>query len=144
MAEIVKDPVFGEMKYKHRWIKKNKIHLLGADRNVNIIALAYSGESICDEQRTAYTEFKNKLNKIEDKLSEAIVQYIKDHRKEIQEHYDNLDSPGEAIALVKPEAIMFSRDGKVVIMCNVAWDEENGIGVMVIPDLIIDLQDAFL
>lgn len=144
MADSINDVVFGNMEYKHRWIKKEEVFLLGRDRRLNIVAAAYSGELICDEQRESYKNFKKDCEKISERIPGLIAEYVESHRKEIKEHYDSLGKTDEAIKLVTPTSILFTRDGKAVIMCNVSWDEENGIGIEVIPEYMVDVQDAFL
>lgn len=144
MGEIVKDTVFGEMEYKHRWIKQEVISLLGKDRKLNIIALAYSGDQICDEQRTAYTKFKEKIDKINRRIPDMIEEYVENHIEDIAEHFTEIESSQDVIAYVIPKSVMFARDGKTVIMCDVKWDEENGIGIEVAPEYKVDVQDVFL
>ncbi|SDV99331.1 hypothetical protein SAMN04487759_10176 [Kandleria vitulina] len=144
MSEKVKDSVFGEMEYKHRWIKKENITLIDKEYTLNIIASAYTGDKICDEQRKAYTAFKGKLDKISRRMPGMIEEYVEDHKNEIVEHFPEIGNPAEAIKYVTPISVVFTRDGKTIIMCNVAWDEENGIGIEVTPKYYVDLQDAFL
>ncbi len=144
MSEKVKDSVFGEMEYKHRWIKKENITLLDKEYSLNIIASAYTGDQICDAQRDAYTAFTGKLDKISRRMPGMIEEYVEIHKAEIDEHFPEIGEPAEAIKFVKPVSVVFARDGKTVIMCNVAWDEENGIGIEVAPKYTVDLQDAFL
>lgn len=144
MSEKVKDSVFGEMEYKHRWIKKENINLLDKELSLNIIASAYTGDQICDAQREAYTAFKGKLDKVSRRMPGMIEEYVEIHKAEIAEHFPEIGEPADAIKYVKPVSVMFARDGKTVIMCNVAWDEENGIGIEVAPEYKVDLQDAFL
>lgn len=144
MSEKVKDSVFGEMEYKHRWIKKENINLLDKEFSLSIIASAYTGDQICDAQREAYTAFKGKLDKVSRRMPGMIEEYVEIHKAEIAEHFPEICEPADAIKYVKPVSVMFARDGKTVIMCNVAWDEENGIGIEVAPEYKVDLQDAFL
>lgn len=144
MSEIVNDPCFGEMEYKHRWIKKEKITLMDKDYNLNIIALAYTGDQICDEQRAAYKTFKGKVDKISRRMRGMIEEYVEAHKDEIAEHFPYIGDPKEAVKFVNPISIMFARDGKTVIMCNVDWDVENGIGIEVAPEYKVDVQDVFL
>ncbi len=144
MSEIVKDAVFGEMEYKHRWIKKEKIMLMDKEYNLNIIASAYSGDQICDEQREAYKSFKGKLDKISRRMPGMVEEYVEIHKTDIEEHFPEIGEPNKAIKYVKPVSVIFARDGKTIIMCNTDWDEENGIGVEVSPEYRVDIQDAFI
>ncbi len=144
MSDIVKDPVFGEMEYKHRWIKKESIVLMDKEYKLNIIALAYTGDQICDEQREAYKSFMGKLDKISRRMPGMIEEYIEVHKTEIEEHFPEIGAAEEAIKFVEPISVMFARDGKTVIMCNVEWDQENGVGIEVSPKYKVDIQDSFL
>lgn len=144
MSEMIKDSVFGEMEYKHRWIKKEKISLLDKEITLNIIASAYTGEQICDEQRDAYKAFKGKLDKVSRRMPGMVEEYVEIHKDEIMEHFPEIGNPSEAIKYVKPVSVVFARDGKTVIMCNAEWDEENGIGIEVAPEYKVGLQDDFL
>ena len=144
MADKINDPVFGEMEYKHRWIKKEKITLLDKEYDLSIIAVAYSGDQICDEQRNAYTAFKGKLEKISRRMPGMVEEYVEVNKSDIEEHFAGIGNPEDAIKFVKPVSVMFARDGKTVIMCNVEWDEENGIGIEVAPEYKVGLQDTFL
>lgn len=144
MSEKIVDSVFGEMEYKHRWIKKESVFLMDKEYNINIIASAYTGDQICDKQREAYKAFKGKLDKISKRMPGMIEEYVEIHKNDIAEHFPEIGSPEEAVKFIKPVSVMFDRDGMTVIMCNVAWDEENGIGIEVAPEYKVDLQDAFL
>ena len=144
MGEKIIDDVFGEMEYKHRWVKKENITLLDKEHNLNIIAAAYTGERICDEQRKAYIAFKDKLDKISRRMPGMIEEYVEVHKAEIMEHFQEIGEPENAIKFVNPVSVLFARDGKTVIMCNAEWDEENGIGIEVSPKYMVDMQDTFL
>ena len=144
MSKKIVDSVFGEMEYKHRWIKKESIFLMDKEYNLNIVALAYTGDQICDEQREAYKAFKDKICKISNRMPGMIEEYVEVHEADIAEHFPEIGKSEEAVKFVKPVSVVFARDGKTVIMCNTAWDEENGIGIEVSPEYKVDLQDAFL
>lgn len=144
MSQTVNDSVFGEMEYSHRWIKEESISLMGNDYKLNIIALAYKGDSICDEQREAYIKFKEKIDKISKRLPGMVEEYVDIHKIEIEEYFFEIGDPEEAIKYVRPVSVVFDRKGKTIIMCDVEWDKENGIGIEVTPEYLIDLQDAFI
>ena len=144
MSDRINDTIFGTMEYKHGWIKKEKIILMGKEYELKIIASAFTGDQICDNQREAYKNFKAKLDKISRRIPVALDEYVEIHKAEIEEHFSEIGDPEEAIKYVNPVSVLFDRDGKTVIMCDVDWDEENGLGIEVYPKYKIDLQDAFL
>lgn len=77
-------------------------------------------------------------------MPQLVFEYVKAHKTEIEEYYDWPQNAERSEMLVTPTTILFARDGKVVILCNVPWDEENGIGIGIMPEYRNDLQDVFL
>ncbi len=144
MPEMVKDPVFGEMEYKHRWVKKEKLMLLGKEREIKIIAAAYTGDEICDAQRNACMRFRREQEEIERKLPELIADYYEKNRAVIEEHYRAPEEGTDPTALVKPVSLLFDRNGRAVILCDTDWDQESGIGIELFPEVKVDIQEVFL
>ncbi len=141
---MLNDPVFGAMEYRYAWVKKETISLLDKEYNLTLTVSAYTGDGICDNQREAYKDFKGKLDKISSRMPGMVADYAETHWAEIKEHFSDLENPDEAVSFVTPVSVLFTRDGKIVIMCDAAWDEENGIGIEVRPEWKVDLQDVFL
>ncbi len=138
MNDIIKDKVFGDMIYKHRWVKneKEKIELFGKTWDMNVVASAYTGEQICQEQRESYKFFKKRREQLLKKIPELLQEYVKKHvPAEVEQ---------SVCSLIRPKTILFDRNGMIVILCDAAWDEENGIGIELKPKQFIDVQDAFL
>lgn len=143
MEKNIVDQVFGEMEYKHRWVKRQQVQFFGKPSEVQIVAAAYTGQEICEEQRKSYQYFQENQEKILKVFSEKLQSYVDDNTKMISEYYD-LKQGTESDKLVTPKTIYFDRDGKVVVLCDVKWDEENGLGVEVYPEIQIGRQDEFL
>ena len=58
MNRIINDPKFGEMIYKHRWQKNEKIAFLDKEVEITIVAKAYSNSPITENQQNSYIYFK--------------------------------------------------------------------------------------
>lgn len=138
MNEIIKDKVFGDMIYKHRWVKivKERLKLFEKTWDINVVASAYTGEQICKEQRESYKYFQRNREQLLKKVPELLREYVKKHVPSVAEQSDS--------SMIQPKTILFDRNGMIVILCDAAWDEENGIGIELKPKLYIDVQDAFL
>lgn len=60
MDTICVDAVFGEMLYKYRWYKEQSETIFGKDYVITVVAKAYLGKPITDEQRIAYQQYTEK------------------------------------------------------------------------------------
>lgn len=146
MSDIVKDRIFGEMCYKHAWIKMQEVMLFGKRWQIKIMAAAYTGERICEEQRLGYCYFGENLSEISGQCTDILLQYVSTHRDDFSARYPRMkDLRKETIAeFVSPRTALFAREGSVILLFDVRWDEENGIGIEVYPDVRVGLQDDFL
>ena len=146
MGTTVKDRAFGEMEYKHGWVKKQEVTLQGKIYNLTIRASAYTGEKICEEQRGGYRYFKDNVRKISDLCGEQIIGYVKAHMDDLAVNFPAIAeiSANNLSEYVTPRTVLFGRDGSVVLLYDAKWDEENGLGVEVYPEVKVGQQDEFL
>lgn len=146
MISTVKDRVFGEMEYKHAWIKLQGISLFGKEWQMKVMADAYTGERICEEQRYGYRYFLKHLPELSEQCTDEILKYVRVHQEAIFAWYPEIEKmTRKSLAdFVTPRTALFTREGLVILLLDAVWDEENGIGVEVYPKIRADLQDAFL
>lgn len=145
--DMLNDNVFRQMEYHHRWVKDEFINIWGKRIKIKIVAKAYKKKPITDAQRESYKFFKSNLAQISQKTEELICSYVKDNYKEIQTYWSNAKIYNAAKdfgddLLIK--TAMFEQDGTIVLLCDVAWDIENGLGIKIFPEYVIGLQDLFL
>ena len=142
----VRDRTFGKMEYKHGWLKTQEVNLHGKNWNLKIRAAAYTGEKICEEQRSGYRYFNDNIQRISEVCSEEIVKYVKEHTADIVGILPAIKDIDESTVscFVTPSTVLFDRDGSVVLLYDAKWDEDNGIGIEVHPKVKIGLQDEFL
>ena len=138
MDKKCKDPIFGEMTYKHIWQKTETINMFGKKFDVTISASAYSEKPITKEQQDSYKNFKENELKILNKLELKITEYINSNKEDISVNSQDLSE------LLTPQILLFNQDGETIFLFDCVWDIEHGIGVNITSDYEIGSQDMFL
>ena len=141
------DVVFGEMSYKHRWYKKQNIELFGKPWEMTIVAKAYTGKAITENQQKSYSLFIKKEKEYVDLIAEAIKTYVNTNVQELAEAWVSartIEDNDDIAQIVTPKTLLFKQDGTTVMLFDCVWDVEGGIGVKIIPKLDIGSQDIFL
>lgn len=141
------DTVFGEMKYKYRWYKMDILNMFGKDWTITVAAKAYSGKPITNEQRESYKWFKNNYDYICKRFTDSLKCYINQNCEQmamtwIGARMINYDT--ELCQIVVPKTLLFKQDGSIIILFDCVWDPEHGLGIQILPELVIGSQDTFL
>ncbi len=147
METIRKDRVFGEMVYKHRWYKQQMVLMFGKSWHIKVVAKAYSGKPITEEQRKAYRIFSEKEEKILKSAEEKLKFYVNDNLEEIsmnQNKIKKIEHVGELEQIVTPTSLLFKQDGTPILLFDCVWDPENGVAVKLFPEMVVGPQDVFL
>lgn len=144
---MVDDSIFGKMVYKHGWVKTDSISFWGKRQSVIIAAKAYQNRPITKEEQDSYQWFQENIEEISQRSAKEIILYVNRNYKnwkmewpEAHGFHDVNDVAG-VIHLTK---ILFQRDGTILLLCEVPWDEENGMAVKVYPSFAVGPQDLFL
>ena len=146
MDVTVTDSVFGEMTYKHRWFKFEILNIFGENFSVNIVAKAFSGKSITDEQREAYAWFKENFAKVDTVMTELATSYINENCQEFAVYWSGarmVNSASDLAQILTPKSVIFAKDGGILVLFDCPWDE-HGIAIQLKPDVDIGSQDMFL
>lgn len=141
------DPVFGQMSYKHRWYKLDTISLFETEWSISIVAKAYSGKLITDQQRDSYKRFLDESNEIADNVSALIIKYINSNCEELAATWAGsrmVNDAKDLIGIVRPTSLLFKQDGTALFLFDCVWDEEHGLAVQLFPAYEVGSQDAFL
>lgn len=141
------DSVFGEMTYKHRWFKKERVGLFGQTWDLTIAAKAYSGKPITDAQRSSYTDFHTNEKEYATQTAKLIMQYINDNCEKFSPTWfgaRKVSSEVELSEIVVPRTMLFKPDGTTLILLDCPWDEEHGLAVQLSPEYAVGSQDLFL
>lgn len=146
MEVTVKDEIFGEMNYKHRWFKTETLNIFGHDFPITIVAKAFSGKPITEEQRAAYKWFKENLSKNDSIMTELAINYINDNCQEFASYWRGarmVNAASDLAQILTPRTILFSKEGGVLVLIDCPWDE-HGIAIQLKPEVDIGCQDSFL
>lgn len=143
MDNKCKDPVFGDMIYKHRWQKTETIKMFEREWDITVAAKAYSNKPISVEQQISYESYKNNEEKTIRRLSVKIAEYVESFSSELEAEGIKVYSFKDLSKAVKPKTLLFRQDGTAVMLLDFVPDEEHGIGVD-LASLEIGSQDLFL
>ncbi|MBD5472523.1 MAG: hypothetical protein HDR20_06395 [Lachnospiraceae bacterium] len=141
------DAVFGEMTYRHRWYKEQEISIFGQTWNITVAAKAYSGKAITNEQQDSYVKFMENERKYIEVIENELKNYVNNNLRELAEYWATaryVDSKEDLAQMVTPKTLLFKQDGTVVLLLDCVWDVESGVGVKIIPEVSIGVQDLFL
>jgi hypothetical protein len=147
---IKNDAVFGELEYDYGWTKNTTIEFC---RKSYDIALIVDGEEdgIFDkEQYEAYNSLVKNWEQLQQNLLQSILEYYKKERHELGydiefnvnypliEKIDKLLEMINLVGITIPYGICFEgRDIGIIFDCT--WDIENGLGIRLIDENIIEV-----
>jgi len=135
MSNVI-DSTFGEMEYKHGWVKEQRMMLWGTVRDIKIKATAYTGQKILQAQRDSYKSFIENIAAISARSLELVADYLKKNYE--KGDYESVKK------LVRPRGVLFKRDGSYGILCDFALDESHGLVICIVPKEEVGMQDIFL
>lgn len=141
--KVIDHQAFGEMEYDYGWRKEKYVPFLNDSCKVEILVRAYSDRPILDNQREGYKYFVENHEKINSELPKLIQRYIDEYKEDIRLYYPEIDNITNLSDIIKPTSLLFNRDGSVIFLCDVPWDEK-GLGIQVFPEYKIDIQDVFI
>lgn len=147
MEKVCTDPVFGTMIYQHQWYKHEPRVLLGKKYDLKIVAQAYRGNAITDEERNGYHYIKEHWNALQEDIWKALSDYMSDNVQDISPYcpeIQQVSTQEDFTKLVMPKTLLCQLDGSVILLLDCIWDEENGIGVQLYPHIEVADQDSFL
>ncbi len=135
------DNVFGEMIYDHSWERKETLSFFGKELNIKIVAEAYSGQDILEIQKELYKRYMAEVSEYTRLIPDALLEYYFNSYDAISSDIDIPEqinkeniTKDKIVKLVRVTSLYFSRDGKYGYLCDCAWDEENGICIVLSGD----------
>lgn len=120
----MKDNVFGEMQFNVGWCKMETIELWGNLYTFKIRTSSMVDEIPSERQQQAYLSFKNNLKEVSDKTLAPVNDFLSNNLEEILEEFGQ-PLPKNLTDLLIPNQVLFFKNGKVAIIFDVAWTDEN-------------------
>lgn len=151
------DSVFGELEFNFAWTGECKIDFCGQDYDVAIVVSGDEAEEFEAGQYDAYRAFLDKWQILQPEILDTILQYYANKRNELgynieqNENYPEINDTDDLLNHIKiagiivPYADMF--DGRSMgITFDCTWDEENGVGVCLRNEKIVEVgyQDVVM
>lgn len=144
------DSVFGELEYNYIWSKDTTINFLGKETMIALIVKGDEDGKFDEEQYIAYKSLMEKWDELQESFLQPILDYYKQTRYELgydiefNENYplietiDKLLENIKLVGIVIPYAGSFEgRDIGITFDCT--WDEENGLGIRVVNEKVIEV-----
>ena len=128
--EILKEPF-----YNFGWFYEKTITFFGKENNIKVDFEAYpETEQINQTQKDSFLRFYENIAD----LSKAAENQLNDYITKYVEGIYTIDKD------VQLTEVLINSDGELILLCEVAWDIENGLGIKIFPEIEIGPQDTFL
>ncbi|URZ14853.1 DUF6985 domain-containing protein [Clostridium felsineum] len=147
---MINDSIFGEIEYDYIWSKNSKINFLNKEVDIMLIIAGDDDGKFEGGQYEAYQVLINYWNSIQKTLLKPILDYYKERRKELgydiefNEYYPEINSTKELLNYITlvgikvPYANIYG-GRSIGISFDCTWDEENGVGVRLNNEQVIEV-----
>ncbi len=124
------DKELGILTFDYGWIKRDKIQFLNQVYDIQYVFEAYNSEDdITEKQRESALQFSQKQIDYEQKISASFQYYIEKNR---------------CIGNFIPKTLLFKRNGDLGLLGECDWDIEDGLVIIIRPEIKIGPQNIFL
>ncbi|URZ08133.1 DUF6985 domain-containing protein [Clostridium felsineum] len=147
---MINDSIFGEIEYDYIWSRNSKINFLNKEVDIMLIIAGEDDGKFEGGQYEAYQVLINYWNSIQKTLLKPILDYYKERRKELgydiefNEYYPEINSTKELLNYITlvgikvPYANIYG-GRSIGISFDCTWDEENGVGVRLNNEQVIEV-----
>lgn len=129
MKEI-KDKVFGELKFRYGWKKEEKLNLWGKEYSVQCTIYIGEDEEISEKARESYKSYKE----VEKKIDKILEEHISEIDRDILDAKEKM----------RPMTIAFYNNGDSGVIFECDWDLDNGVALLLTPEIKIVNNDDLL
>ena len=143
------DKVFGEMEYEYGWNGKVQLDCFGKEQIVDLIVSGEIDDAFINWQYDSFNYFIINWNLIQEDVKSKVYKYYCQLRTELGYDDDNIEYPplknvDDIIEHIEIDAIVIPVVGVYEERCiNIAlsctWDEENGVGVRVLNEAVVEV-----
>lgn len=147
---MINDSIFGKIEYEYFWSRNSKINFLNKEVDIMLIIAGDDDGKFEDGQYEAYQVLINYWNDIQEMLLKSILDYYKEKRKELgydiefNECYPEIKLTKELLDYITlvgikvPYANIYG-GRSIGISFDCTWDEENGVGVRLNNEQVIEV-----
>lgn len=146
----INDSIFGELEYDYIWSKDIIVDFLGKEVEISLMINGDEDDVFEEEQYIAYTSLMKKWSSLQEEISEEILNYYKAKRHELgydiefNQHYPEIKSTKELLSYITlvgikvPYANIYG-GRSIGITFDCTWDEENGVGLRLNDEQVIEV-----
>ncbi|XDZ50300.1 hypothetical protein AB8Q18_08830 [Neisseriaceae bacterium CLB008] len=125
------DERLGELSFFYGWTKALGLNINSKKYVIQCVFDAYSeNEVVTDEQKKSYQLFMEKQEYFEGLIFENLTKYM--------------HSGGVPTGTATPKTLLFKRNGDFGLLLDCDWDIENGVVIVIYPEVKVGIQDIFL
>lgn len=147
---MINDSIFGEIEYDYIWSRRSKIKFFNNEVDIMLMIAGDDDGQFEDGQYDSYQALINKWNEIQETFLEPILEYYKEKRKELgydiqlNKNYPEIKSTKELLNYITlvgikvPYADIYG-GRSIGISFDCSWDEENGLGLRLNNEEVIDV-----
>ena len=147
---MINDSIFGEIEYDYIWSRRSKIKFFNNEVDIMLMIAGDDDGKFEDGQYDSYQALINKWNEIQETFLEPILEYYKENRKELgydiqlNKNYPEIKSTKELLNYITlvgikvPYADIYG-GRSIGISFDCSWDEENGLGLRLNNEEVIDV-----
>lgn len=132
----INDSAFGHLVFDYGWVGAHSLRLFEMTYDVVLRASAFEGECLSDSQRKAMESFSKRESEILAAAETEIRKYLGGGFEDMS----NMDIRKR----IQPAELVFSYEGDVVLLCNTSYNDENDLGVRLLPTIQAGPQSTFL
>ena len=151
------DPIFGELIYEYGWSRNTIINFIGKEIGIVLMVDGEEDGQFDEDQYTAYLALMKSWGQLQHSLLQPILDYYKQKRHELgydiafNENYPLVETTNQILEMIELEGIVVPygdiREGRDIgVLFNCTWDRENGLGLRLLNEEVIDVgyQDVVI
>ncbi len=144
------DKVFGEIEYEYGWNGKIQLNCFGKKQSVDLIISGEIDHEFDSWQYDSFHFFIHNWDNMQNEMKKSIYEYYCQLRIELgyddgsNADFPNIHHVDDIVRLIQIDALVIPVSGIYEERCvNLAlsciWDEENGLGIRFINEMIDDI-----
>ncbi|MGG3928207.1 DUF2004 domain-containing protein [Metabacillus fastidiosus] len=147
---IIDDPVFGEIEYTYGWCKDITVKFFEKDTEIVLIIAGEIDEKFSEGQHESYISLMQNWKDLHQSFLQSILDYYTQKRHELgydiefNENYPLIETKDQLLEHITLVGIMVSYEDiyegrDIGISFDCTWDEENGLGLRLINEKVIEV-----
>lgn len=118
MTNVINDPTFGHMIYRHSWERSDTQIFFGKELKIKIVVEAYTGQTITYAQRAAYQKYLKNKTIVLNHIEQMLLRYYLDNTNKCSVDEDSI------LKTIVIDSLYFDRNGQYGLLCKCDRDND--------------------